>query len=162
MEMSSKTRRRRLGRVVFRLIAIIPIGLGLPACTSGGHASVRAAGAPSPASVYASDAMLAWEAAAPPDFTRFEFGRNDTILGSQPAVALRATDQWPQPLAPIERPVQFELFQQDRVRTGRYSGRYTSDRYHRGGGYRSYRGSRDSRYDNSRNSRGSYNGRSPR
>ncbi|GAB4521042.1 MAG: hypothetical protein Tsb0013_24480 [Phycisphaerales bacterium] len=144
MEMRSKTSKQRLGRVVFRLMAIIPLGLGLPACTSGpGVSQQHDHGAPSPAIVYASDAMLAWEAAdAPIDADRFEFARNDPILGGGQPVALRATDQWPEPLRPIERPVVFRLFQQDRGAFGRFD--HQGGRY--GYAYQRDRGRYDGRY----------------
>ena len=117
--------------------------------TPGSSEHAEGATSPSPALVYASDAMLAWESAqAPADADRFEFSRNDPILGGGPPVALRATDQWPQALRPIERPVNFNLFQQDRSRFGGF------DR-----GFRSGRGF-DGRYDGRYRWNGGYRGSS--
>ncbi|MEM1424835.1 MAG: hypothetical protein AAGH64_12645 [Planctomycetota bacterium] len=154
-----------------RCAAIALAALSLGGCaTNAQHADNAPATSPSAALVYASDAMLAWEDdRAPADADRFEFARNDPVLGAGQPVALRATDQWPEALRPIERPVVFGLFQQDRSGFGRfggfgsdrtdrrfggvYSGRYDGRFYGRSDGrFRSDRGS--FRPDNGRSRRG--------
>ncbi len=161
MEMRKKHRRSRFGRVVFRLMAIIPLGLGLPGCASSGPPAHRPSTlAPSAALVYASDAMLAWEGSqAPPDSARFEFARNDAILGGGQPVALRATNQWPETLLPIERPVVFRLFQQDLGSYSRsYDRRFDGDS-RSGQGYDRGAYNRDSDRSGRGSDRGAYNGR---
>jgi len=101
---------------MLHLAGVSLLGAALVGCaSSGGSTPVHHhAGAPAPSIVYASDALSRWEReAAPPESARFEFARNDDALGARALVALRASDQWPQPLRPIERPVNFRLYRQD-------------------------------------------------
>ena len=163
METKTKTRSARFGALVLSALA-------LGGCASTGSHAPKGTDttAPSAALVYASDAMLAWEGdRAPADASRFEFSRNDTILGGGQPVALRATDQWPEALRPIERPVVFGLFQQDRSGVGRFGGFGYDQGYRGGDGFRgNYSGRYEGRYDGRfRSDRGSYrpdNGRNRR
>jgi hypothetical protein len=43
---------------------------------------------------------------------RFEFGRRDRLISATERVPLLATQQWPEPARPPERPVQFRRWEQ--------------------------------------------------
>ncbi|MEM1166021.1 MAG: hypothetical protein AAGI30_06990 [Planctomycetota bacterium] len=64
--------------------------------------------------VFSSPQVVSWSAASRTvDAQRFEFSRRDALMGVQRSTALRATAQWPHPLRPLERPVDFDRFRQD-------------------------------------------------
>lgn len=150
MELRKRKSKRPVRRILFGLLAIIPIGLGLPGCATSTASSNDAYATPSGAMVYTTDALGQWET----EFDRYdalrpEYARNDAVLGRRDVAAITAANQWPQPLLPIERPVEFRNFQQDRSGYGYgyydrgYDGRDSGRRgdYRRGserGGYDRY------------------------